>query len=308
MKIPKRLLETDIYLKPSIRMAPFYGKLIYENSKDKYSQKEVIETLSSRLFNKDFKGLITSNARESISLILDKIVNKDKYLICIITSSSCGYVSSCVTDTIKKKCKYTINYTPNADAYFIVHEFGRHVNIPEYNIDDSKIIIEDCAYAFVDKTSKYNIGKYSNYVIFSLSKAFGVQYGGLLFHDTNKKINGSCLQPLEVNYLTSYLKSNIRTIKKNNYKRESIYNALLKSFKKYNIYDAYRPKKYETPYAFFVDLKNKTCNKNMKVYLNSVGIESSFFYGGNAYFLPCHHLMTQYEIEYITYHVNKVML
>jgi hypothetical protein len=308
MKIPKRLLETDVYLKPSIRMTPFYGKVVYENSQDKYKQAEVIETLSSSLFKKDFKGSITSSARESISLILDKIVNNDKYLICIITPSSSGYVSSCVTDSIKKKCKYVINYTPDADAYFFIHEFGRHVNIAEYNIDDSKIIIEDCAYALVDKSSNYNIGMYSNYVIFSLSKAFGIQYGGILFHEINKKVGRSCLEPLELDYLISYLKPNIRSIKKNNYKRKSVYSALQKSFKKYNIYDTHRPKEYETPYAFFVNLKNKKYDKNMKVYLNSVGIESSFFYGGNAYFLPCHHLMTQYEIEYITYHVNKVML
>ena len=308
MKIPKRLLEADTYMKPSIRMAPFYGKLIYEKSNDKYKQKEVMEILSSRLFKKKLKGLITSNARESISLILEKIVNNNKYLVCIITPSSSGYVSSCVTDTIKKKCKYTVNYTPNADAYFFIHEFGRHVDISEYNIDNSKIIIEDCAYSLVDKTSKYNIGKHSNYVIFSLSKAFGIQYGGLLFHDMNKSIGRSCLQPLELDYLISYLKSNIRNIKKNNYKRNDVYNALYKSFKKYKIYDAYRPKKYETPHAFFVNLENIKYDKSMKAYLNSVGIESSFFYGGNAYFLPCHHLMTQYEVEYITHHVNKVIL
>ena len=38
---------------------------------------------------------------------------------------------------------------------------------------------------------------------------------------------------------------------------------------------------------------------DMKNFINSNGIESSVFYGENAYFVPCHQNLKKQDIEYI---------
>lgn len=109
----------------------------------------------------------------------ENIVQEDGE-IWITTTTDHHYVSSCVTSAIEQSAKWSRTLGPKTQAIFAVHEFGfPHPRLKELRAiaDERKIpLIEDCAYGW----STSGIGSVGDFVIYSLTKNFPVQFGGYL--------------------------------------------------------------------------------------------------------------------------------
>lgn len=98
----------------------------------------------------------------------------------ISTTTDSHYVSSCVTSAIEQTCPWTRELTDKTAAIFIIHEFGfLHPRLKELRkiADERNIpLIEDCAYGW----GTQGAGETGDYMIYSLTKAFPLQFGGYL--------------------------------------------------------------------------------------------------------------------------------
>ena len=268
--MPFALLETDPFLRPIIHMSPFTGKM--DGSIKKYHEDSsgLICDFSNIVVGKNLSGVITANGREAISAAMLSLGVTSDCLISILAPSNCGYVSGCVTTEISKFCKYIYGFSEKADAYFVIHEFGRRMSLPEIVINSSKPIIEDCAYALVHQSFGGEYGKVGDYIIYSLGNLY---------------------------QLTRHLKDlNVRRLEIYRRMQDA---ALFYGFEEAFVYDGKG-----LPHAFLVKLVEGIDVEQVKTYMNQKGVESSIFYGGGAYFLPCHYNLNDWEINYIFYHLN----
>ncbi len=98
----------------------------------------------------------------------------------ISTNTESPYVSSCVTSAIEQVCKWSRTISEKTKAIFAIHEFGfPHPRIAELRrVADQRGIplVEDCAYAWASGDA----GRYGDFVIYSLTKVFPMQFGGFL--------------------------------------------------------------------------------------------------------------------------------
>ncbi len=301
--VPKQILHSDPYLTPIIHMSPFSGKLDTDFSQFDLTEKEILNLASNVLFGHPQNGVITDNGREAIKLALESIVNKSNFLISILTPSNSGYVSSCVTDEISNHCSYTFGESSNADAYFLIHEFGRPIKPSEHVLRSGKPIIEDCAYFCVTSEFSGGYGNEGHYIVYSLPKAFEMQYGGILF-SRDKAILDLHRQSEPHPYLLSRLKHNILKLPQLNARRLDVYKFMQNLALHYGFEEVYRYDGRGIPHAFMVKTNDFIDVAKVKAYMNARGVESSVFYGGQAYFLPCHQGMTKVEVEYIFYHLS----
>lgn len=301
-EIPRELLNPDKYLIPSIHLSPFNGQISYCNNTTKIDISTLMDKASESLFNEKKWGTITKSGRHAISLALEAADVKKNDLLSIITTSNCGYVSACVTEQISKHCQYQFGYNQNADIFFLIHEFGRQAKLPAEMKKKSSIVIEDCAYALTHKNFKNGFGSNSDYQIFSLTKAFNMQYGGLIFgpKDQINKIGKEYTSP----YLEFYLEKNMSVLERLNKKRLAIYKKMQSVSKSYGFEEILKATSHEVPSAFLIKIEPDVNHNFIKSYMNSHGIESSVFYGGAGYFLPCHQNLTPWHIDYIFYHMQ----
>jgi hypothetical protein len=303
LSLPIEILHPDPFLVPIIHMSPFSGKLNVEGLSSNCSEKKILDFVSHQLFGKKLHGILTANGREAISLALDAIVDGPDFLISILTPSGSGYVSSCVTKEISKKCRLVYGEVANVDAYFIIHEFGRPMQPSLQVLNSGKPIIEDCAYAFVSTCFGGGYGAIGDYIVYSLPKAFEAQYGGMLYSKRNV-LNGLHRSSEPNSYILSRLLNFSEKLRQFNEQRLNVYRHMQIIAQKFNFEEVLVHDGQGVPHAFMVQLNKNIDVEHLKLYMNRQGIESSVFYGGEAYFLPCHQNLTDPEIEYMFYHLR----
>jgi hypothetical protein len=309
--LPKELLIPDITLRPVIHMSPFSGKFDFHANGHIPQEADLLNRISTQLFGQPKDGRLTKNGRHALSLALQSTVRNEAFVVSIITPSGSGYVSACVTAEINKYCKWVFGYEPKADIYLLIHEFGRKALLPEQAVKSRKPVIEDCAYALVDPLSSSSYGVQGHYIIFSLSKALPIQYGGLFFvNGVPLKENLSSTYLLSDsgrNYLQQILTAYFQELSQANQARLHTYRLMQQISKDYRLNEAYPAKEGELPHAFLVEISSELDASSIKIHMNLAGIESGIFEGGNAYFLPCHQNMNMAEIEYIFYHLCEAI-
>lgn len=304
INIPENILYPDKYLIPSIRMSPFLGKIDMRGLSSNLNENAITKKMSEALHRENLYGLITESGREAISLALNAVIKNKNFKVSIITPSNSGYVSSCVTSEIEKYCSYVVGENLSADIFFYIHEFGRCLQPTKDVINTGKPVIEDCAYGLVDKKFNGNYGNFGDYVVYSLPKAFDIQYGGVLFAKTDKFTKQRRKNDPHP-YLLEKLESNLNYLEKINLKRLKNYMSMQVICKQFGLEEIHAYDGRGIPHAFIVKIKSKNDQNKIKNYMNKYGIESSVFYGNNAYFVPCHQNLSQSEIEYIFYHLNR---
>lgn len=301
--LPAEILNPDKYLTPIIHMSPFLGRLDASVISCDLGESDIISYSSDILFEKKLPGMITISGRAAIGLALDAIVTSPNFLVSILTPSNSGYVSGCVTAEISKRCKYVFGEDKNADAYFIIHEFGRHMQPSFKVLNSGKPIIEDCAYACVASSFSPEFGRIGNYIIYSLPKAFEIQYGGMLFV-RNRELPQSPDISKSSTYLLSRLIGFMKNLHQFNRKRLDVYFKMQELARIYGFKEVLKYNGIGVPHSFIIQANEKINSQHLKIVLNDKGIESSFFFGNDAYFLPCHYNLSTEEIEYMFYHAK----
>ena len=302
---PEELFWPDLYLKPKIRMSPYDGRLNHINPK--IIKKASILSLCKQFVSPNYDNFsILKNGRHAINTALNSIGLDKSCSVSILTPSKSNYVSKCVTDEISKFCNFKIN-DKNADAYFLIHEFGRRIIPSKEIVLSNKPIIEDCAYLL--SSSNLEHGYFGDYLVFSCSKAFNTPHGGLLF-SKGKIHNKNNISKNYLSIIQSGLYENLKNLNKISIKRKSVFHQMQIKCREYGLTHFYKVTENDFPTAFLIDLDNEITSEKLeliKQHMNEMGVESSVFYGNNCYFIPCHQNVGTFEIEYMFYHLRYIL-
>ena len=262
----------------------FCPKLLSETPKiDKYLKQR---------FGKNYS--ICKKAREGIVIVLRELNLGPNDVVTILTTTGNSYISGCVTKAIDQVCKWSREFTKDTKVILVNHEFGySYENLEElrkYNLP----IIEDCAHSFFTKSK--DIGRIGDYVIYSFPKGFSTQIGGLIVY----KGHFSYRAPEDVcRYVKSALEPQIEHIDEFVAKRFENYQYYCTKLKSIGISPYFTLKDGDVPGVYMFKWDKSIDYRNLKQFLNSNGIDSSVFFGQEAYFVPVHHNLGKCEIDYI---------
>lgn len=287
--------KNDMMIKPSITISPFNYPdidIFYTKNFHEIDQKSTRTWLRSYL-ERDYQ--LTLSGRHGINLALLDLKLSPDDVVTIFPSCGNYYVSGCVTKTIEKHCKWSMNIESTTKVIFVIHEWGiPHPEI-EKICDLGYPLIEDCAYAFASRYSNKRVGLVGNYAIYSLPKFFPVNFGGVIcgLSGQEKLINAT-----EEKYLLNSIGS-IDDIKNICTERIVNWNYLKDLFQSIGIEPHFELFAGLVPGVFMFKVHADIQPELVKIAFQQHGIESSVFYGSHSIFIPCHQKLGLGSMNYI---------
>ena len=280
-------IETSPVLRPSIRIAPMTNdNLVAPRDGD-------VSKSMDYLSNRFGQYVLSTKGKRAISEVLEYYQLKSDDIVTILTTSNNLYISGCVTREIEKFCKWNREVCDKTKVIFFNHEFGypgRNMKeIAQYGLP----IIEDCAHSFFDEDQQ--IGRYSDFVIYSLPKAFPMQVGAVI--KTKKEMSCKVDALVQDNILKNF-SFHINDIEQIKQKRKNNCKILLEGLKDLGVGSFFDDEK-ATPAVFLFRWKNNLNYPDLKDFLQSNGVECSVFYGKPAFYIPCHQNLSSIELEYM---------
>lgn len=291
------IINPSVELTPTIRISPFNTEnILTPKCNDENIAKEYLDSRYSNY-------TITAKGRDAIDLALSYYHLTKSDVVSIVTTSDNFYISSCVTKCIEKYCFWSRVISEKTKVIFVNHEFGypcqKLHNLKKYGLP----IIEDCAHSFMSVDETSSIGEIGDFVIYSLPKFFPMQIGGLLVSnkdDITKQHTNQTVEKYVLNNLSSYIPilDSICSSRLNNYKylESQLASLGIQPYfpLKCNIY----------PGVFLFKWKANIDYPLLKEFMQRNGIESSVFYGQNAFFIPVHHNLSQSHLDYMVTLLN----
>lgn len=228
-------------------------------------------------------------------------VLKDGQNVTITTTTETHYVSSCVTSAIKQAAPWNRKIDEATGAIFVIHEFGfPHPKLAELRkiADEKKIpLIEDCAYAW----NTEGIGDTGDFVIYSLTKAFPLQFGGYLVGKefTHEELwnEYGCSDRGKHEYTERRLAHWLQEEDQSSKRRRENYEWYTKLFGEERTYfpleDAVEPG------AYILKMENENSMEETSAFVRSFGIECGNYWKNSAIILPVHQRLGSVHREYI---------
>lgn len=256
------------------------------------------EFLKGYLSSRFGKWCYTTKAREAIKIALSYYNLAKDDVVTILTTSGNFYISSCVTNAIESVCRWSREILPETKVLFVNHEFG----YPYKDLEGLKgyglPIIEDCAYAFFSESKDGRIGKVGDFAIYSLPKAFPVEFGGILVCNNDTFELTDFVSSTQEEELIRELAGSIQEIEEIKARRLENYEFLkiqLSSMGATPFFDIYPG---VIPGVFMFKWHCGIDYSALKIYMQSHGVECSVFYGQPAFFIPMHHMLEQSDLLY----------
>lgn len=250
----------------------------------------------------------TLKAREAIKIALGYYNLAKDDVVTILTTSGNFYISSCVTNAIESVCRWSREILPETKVLFVNHEFG----YPYKDLEGLKgyglPIIEDCAYAFFSESKGYTIGKIGDFAIYSLPKAFPVEWGGILvFNNPDFDLS----HPLDENEHSEWV-SNLSSViaDEGMIKAQRLWNYrfLRDQLEPLGIEPFFELEDGVIPGVFLFNWLTEIDYADLKIYMQDNGVECSVFYGRNAFFIPMHHLLTEGDLLFFCRLLKKYII
>ena len=243
------------------------------------------------------QGTVTRSATEALALALSQLHLVHDSEIWIETTTNNRYISSCVTNTIERFCKWSRNRTEKTVAILVVHEFGfvypRMSDLVKLNIP----IIEDAAYAMFSTGKEGMIGSWGDYVIYSLAKMFPMQAGGVLVCKNDVLLHRD-MNLDESQYFSRCYRRYIGQREDIICQRIRNHTILKGLFADMGFESRFHPEQGEVPGAFMFKAPGYNL-AGLKIFMQSQGVECSVFYGEESFFVPCHQRMEECHLRYI---------
>ncbi len=242
----------------------------------------------------------TYNGREAIKLALETYKLDKNDVVTILTTSENFYISSCVTLEIEAVCKWNRAITPETKVIFVNHEFGYPYPNMEKLVALGLPIIEDCCTTFFSQDQNRKIGKYGDFTVFSLPKFFPMQIGGIVVSNKRVNLNLSILNAEQKQYIQNVMSYNLAKQDEILAKRKENFEYGLQLFSKLGFSERFQKNEKIVPSTLL--LNNNTIIKDLnalKLYLSKNGIQSSVFYGEDAFFIPNHQSLSFVEIDFL---------
>lgn len=290
------VIEPSVELVPNITISPFCKGFGSDNISVRSNKNK------SRLELIYRGGVLYPKCRFAINAALSYYNLKPDDVVSIFTTSGNSYISSCVTKEIEKNCRWSMRIESETKVILVNHEFG----YPYRNIESlAKYgfpIIEDAAHAFFTKDE--NIGKIGDFVVYSLPKVFPMQLGGILFSPKGLNVIDDKEMPpdLAAYIATKYFiaSNNVSEIIRKQVGNYSYLKdklgllGITPFFSEYEIsFEKVVPSVFLFKWYDFIDYPK------LKDYMQSNGVESSVFYGENAFFIPCNGFLGENELDYM---------
>lgn len=294
MLVKDFVLSPDKSLLPAYRISPFNTSDIARNRALPFSAK-IDDYLRKRFTGRGF--IYCESGRQAIHLALHALGLGRQDVVTILTTTGNFYISGCVTREIEKFCRWSRDVEPQTKALLVNHEFGfayeelralRRFNVP---------IIEDAAHAFASNNHEQSAGQVGDFVIYSFPKFFPIQTGGLLvFHDHHTI--DEPLAPSARQYVQKVLSAHIDNVPEAAAKRRENYKALAARFLQLGCTPRFHLSENSVPGVFMFQAPAGLDLPALKTFTQEHGIESSVFYGDQAFFVPVHERLAAVDLDY----------
>lgn len=296
------VITNDQFLQPTYRISPFTTRDIAKNIE--ITNSECIDTKLKDYFT-GRKYTFTSSGRDALNKALKRYHLSEDDVVSILTTTGNLYISSCVTREIEKFCKWSREITDRTRIILVNHEFG----FPYENLTElAKLgipIIEDCAHSFASQNREFSVGNIGDYVIYSLPKFFPIQFGGILVNNKNESIK-SDLNSCAEEYLEKIVNYYIPSINQIKDTRRQNYEYLVQKSKKLKVTQRLDLKENYCPGAYMFKLEEYNLS-NLKIFMQSHGVESSVFYGEDSFFIPVNQSLKKVDLDYFILLIEKFM-
>lgn len=288
------VINPDTFWRPCYRISPYNTG--YNSINKKIIDKAIVDKeIITQFFGA--KYFPTINGRSAIMLALQQYGLLPNDEVAILTTSGNAYISSCVTSEIEKVCKWSMTITDQTKLIFVNHEFGfcyeKLNELRKYGLP----IIEDCALSFASTNQEKSTGTVGDFVIYSLPKFFPISFGGVLKCNDKFRINKLPEEDKTLvsgfEYLMSFYLKETESIKK---KRLSNTTYLLDKFSDIGFEAFFTASEKDIPGIFMF----KTARLNLpefKKFMQDNGVESSVFYGKEAFFIPVHQNLNKEDMD-----------
>jgi len=290
-------LNPDPFLLPSYRISPFTTSYVAENN-ELPENDFAVDYFDKRFGSGNWK--YTYNGREAIELALENYQLAKDDIVTILTTSQNHYISSCVTKSIEKFCDWNREVVPQTKLIFINHEFGYPYPEMKKVLETGLPVIEDCCTTFFSQDSERNIGKLGDFSVYSFPKFFPIQIGGLLVSNKKMKTSESKLSIEQQQYVQNVISHHLIQAKTLLDKRVHNLEYALSKFSRLGFTSRFEKNRDVFPSALLLNNNSiiEDLNK-LKTLLMQNGIQSSVFYGEDAFFIPCHQNLEKGDIDYI---------
>lgn len=288
------VLSPDKSLLPTYRISPFNTSDIARNGALP-SSTSIDEYFAQRFAGRKF--VYCESGRRAIHLALGALGLVREDVVTILTTTGNFYISGCVTREIEKFCRWSREVEPRTKALLVNHEFGfpfeelralRRFNLP---------IIEDAAHAFASNNREQSVGEVGNFVVYSFPKFFPIQIGGLLVINERHTIDEP-LTPSAKQYVQKVLSAHINNLADAAKKRRENYQALTHRFQQFGCTARFQLSESSVPGVFMFQMPAGVDLPALKTFVQEHGIESSVFYGEQAFFVPVHERLVPADLDY----------
>jgi DegT/DnrJ/EryC1/StrS aminotransferase family len=288
------VLSPDKRLLPAYRISPFKTSDLARNRALPFSA-SVDEYFHRRFTSRRF--IYCESGRQAIHLALAALRLDRQDVVTILTATGNLYISGCVTREIEKFCRWSREIEPRTKALLVNHEFGfpyeelralRRFNVP---------IIEDAAHSFASNNLEQTAGNVGDFIVYSSPKFFPIQTGGLLVFNERYTIE-ELLAPSAKRYVQKVLSAHIDSVPDVAKVRRENYLALANRFQQFGCTPRFKLLQNSVPGVFMFQTPAGVDLPGLKVFVQEHGIESSVFYGEQAFFVPVHERLLPADLEY----------
>jgi len=291
------IINPEKFRIPQYTVSPFSTEWVKKNYNILQSGPSIDRDLLTQFFG---NFLCFKNGKSALYHALSQYCLSGNDEVYIITASGNRYISSCVTGEIEKFCKWSRKLSDKTRVILINHEFGTVYRDMDKVLKLNLPVIEDMAMSLLSTDDNRQTGNYGDFTIYSLPKFFPVQWGGILkinVPDYKKKsfeIDSDLSTGLQ-KLLSFYIKDTetIQKLRKRN-------NALFQNhLSQMNFQNRFEYSDNETPSVYMCSTPPSVNLDGLKVFLQQNGVESSVFYGENAFFVPVHQNLEEEDILFI---------
>ena len=298
------VLDPQSDYRPAYRIGPFGNADLVANTRMSEDQSQFDNYFSDRFPDREL--LVTQNGKSALRKALAEIGLLPDDQVLILTTSGNRYISKCVTSVIEEFCGWSHKRGDRTRALLINHEFG----FPYQNLRELQSyglpIIEDCCHCFASENEEQSVASVGDHVIYSFPKFFPIQFGGMLA--SKKPLScDNAMGDRERLYVKKVVGHYIPDIDKFSKRRRSHWQRLQERLEDLGI----------TPrFDLFESVVNGVfmfkfpCELNLDKFRAGMffnGIESSVFYGENAYFVPSHHNLGVSDLDFFAHAIRHCM-
>lgn len=275
---------------PAIRISPFRDQDIC------YWKKGNVAIGRDLIHRRFTDPTIHLKARYAIISILHSLKLKADDCVTILTTSGNSYISSCVTNAISMVCKWNRIINERTSVILVNHEFGyefkdldvlRHLGVP---------IIEDCAHIF---SHSENIGNVGDYIIYSLPKVFPMQIGCIVNKNNPAKVISEDIDSNSKEYIMKALSLYLPDLDLQTERTIRNYEVIKQKIEPLGLSPYFDNSFIGVPNVFMFKSEKKMDLIELKAFMQKNGVESSVFYGEEAFFIPSNWGINDCEIDYM---------